>query len=218
MAIPAACIGQFEKRGNRLIGFLKGKVFAQEGSQLLLDVGGVGYEVFATEGDQNRLAPGQEAFLYIFHHRKEDAEQLFGFLDPEGREIFALLNGVSGLGPKTALGILSHINGKALIQAIRGGDLGVLVQVPGVGNKTAQRLIFELQDKMEAFGEVAGEAEAAAVGKRGSGIYADAESALLFLGYSKKEIEDVLRRQMKGSPEADLNNLIRDALKELGKQ
>lgn len=201
-----------------MIGFLKGSIFAQEGSQLLLDVGGVGYEVFVTEGDQQRLMPGQEAFLYIFHHRKEDVEQLFGFLDPAGKEIFSLLNGVSGLGPKTALGILSHIDGKALIQAIRGADLGVLVQVPGVGNKTAQRLIFELQDKLEAFGEPAGESGTVTGSQSVSGIYADAESALLFLGYSKKEIEEVLRRKMKGSPDADLNNLIRDALKELGKQ
>lgn len=198
-----------------MIGFLKGKVFSVEGSSLLLEVNGVGYEVFMAQMDLHSLVPGKEAFIHIHYHQKEDLTVLFGFLQKKSKEVFQTLTSVSGFGPKTALGILSHISEEELIMAIRDGDLGALVRIPGIGNKTAQRLIFELQDKLAAFG-AASQSNPATNTERGS-LYSDAEAALMFLGYNKKEIEDVLRKVMKSKEQPELNDLIRDALKELGK-
>lgn len=200
-----------------MIGFLRGKVFSTGTHSLLLDVNGVGYEVFMTAPALMSLRAGEEAFVYTHYHQKEDLVAIFGFLSMKTKEIFELLTGVSGLGPKTTLGVLSNIGEEDLISAIREGDVSSLVRVPGIGNKTAARIILELQDKvLNLYSSVPAKGGEAGPGTSG-GLLSDAESALMFLGYNKKEIGDVLKKLIKGKKQPDLDALIRDALKELGR-
>ena len=202
-----------------MIGFLRGKVFSTGTHSLLLDVNGVGYEIFMTAPALMSLRAGEDAFVYTHYHQKEDLVALFGFPTLKTKEIFELLTGVSGLGPRTTLGVLSNIGEEDLIAAIREGDVSSLVRVPGIGNKTAARIILELQDKvLTLYGAgtaKGGDAGSDASGR--SGLLGDAESALMFLGYNKKEIGDVLKKLIKGKKQPDLDSLIRDALKELGR-
>ena len=163
------------------------------------------------------LRTGEETFVYTHYHQKEDLVAIFGFLNMKTKEIFELLTGVSGLGPKTTLGVLSNIGEEDLISAIREGDVSSLVRVPGIGNKTAARIILELQDKvLNLYGSVPARDGEAGIDSSG-GLLSDAESALMFLGYNKKEIGDVLKKLIKGKKQPDLDALIRDALKELGR-
>lgn len=200
-----------------MIGFLRGKVFSTGTHSLLLDVNGVGYEVFMTAPALMSLRAGEETFVYTHYHQKEDLVAIFGFLNMKTKEIFELLTGVSGLGPKTTLGVLSNIGEEDLISAIREGDVSSLVRVPGIGNKTAARIILELQDKvLNLYGSVPARDGEAGIDSSG-GLLNDAESALMFLGYNKKEIGDVLKKLIKGKKQPDLDALIRDALKELGR-
>ena len=200
-----------------MIGFLRGKVFSTGTHSLLLDVNGVGYEVFMTVPALMSLRAGEETFVYTHYHQKEDLVAIFGFLNMKTKEIFELLTGVSGLGPKTTLGVLSNIGEEDLISAIREGDVSSLVRVPGIGNKTAARIILELQDKvLNLYGSVPARDGEAGIDSSG-GLLNDAESALMFLGYNKKEIGDVLKKLIKGKKQPDLDALIRDALKELGR-
>lgn len=201
-----------------MIGFLRGRVYSTDGMSLLLDVHGVGYEVFMALPVLQSLSPGDEVFVYTRYIQKEDMVAIFGFLTEKSKEIFEILTGVSGMGPKTALGILSHIAEDDLIEAVREGDLAGLVRIPGIGNKTAQRLIFELQDKLSVYtGAFTGSADQKGAKTPKASVYSDAESALLFLGYGKKEIGEVLTKLVKGKNDVGLDALIRDALKELGR-
>ncbi|MFC2337261.1 MAG: Holliday junction branch migration protein RuvA [Negativicutes bacterium] len=177
-----------------MIGFLRGKVAGLLPEYCLLDVAGVGYRVFISAATRGRLRLGEEATLYTHLAVREDALLLYGFSRQEEYEIFQLLISVSGIGPKVALGALSAISVEALCQALRGQQLSQLTKLPGIGKKTAERLILELKDKVRA-GEdgedSAADTFAAPVGEE---RIAEAMAALTALGYSAAEIEPVLRR------------------------
>ena len=200
-----------------MIGFLRGKIFKINEQNLLLDVGGVGYEVFMATLELDALKESEDLFIYTYHHQKEDMVALFGFRKESTKELFELLTSVSGLGPKTTLGILSHIGEEELISAIVSSDSSTLVKIPGIGNKTAGRIILELQDKLQGIYGISGISNEKDISITDSNILADAESALIFLGYAKKEINDVIRKLIKKNTGYNLDGLIRDALKELGK-
>lgn len=177
-----------------MIGFLRGKVAGLLPEYCLLDVAGVGYRVFISAATRGRLRLGEEATLYTHLAVREDALLLYGFFRQEEYEIFQLLISVSGIGPKVALGALSAISVEALCQALHGQQLSQLTKLPGIGKKTAERLILELKDKVRA-GEdgedSAADTFAAPVGEE---RIAEAMAALTALGYSAAEIEPVLRR------------------------
>lgn len=177
-----------------MIGFLRGKVAGLLPEYCLLDVAGVGYRVFISAATRGRLRLGEEATLYTHLAVREDALLLYGFSRQEEYEIFQLLISVSGIGPKVALGALSAISVEALCQALRGQQLSQLTKLPGIGKKTAERLILELKDKVRA-GEDGEDSTAdtfaAPVGEE---RIAEAMAALTALGYSAAEIEPVLRR------------------------
>lgn len=177
-----------------MIGFLRGKVAGLLPEYCLLDVAGVGYRVFISAATRGQLRLGEEVTLYTHLAVREDALLLYGFSRQEEYEIFQLLISVSGIGPKVALGALSAISVEALCQALRGQQLAQLTKLPGIGKKTAERLILELKDKVRA-GEdgedSAGDTFAAPVGEK---RIAEAMAALTALGYSAAEIEPVLRR------------------------
>lgn len=200
-----------------MIGFLKGYVFKKEVNKLLLDVSGVGYNVFMTEPMLESLLEGSEAFLYIYYQQKEDSVSLFGFLSEDTKSIFEMLIDLNGVGPKLALAILGHLSDQGLIRAVRRGDLDVLVSTPGVGKKTAQRLILELQDKMSDFDYISREGEEELVAVPSTGLIGDAIEALVFLGYTKNEVEKIVLKLSKRNSEHTVNSLIKEALKELGR-
>jgi holliday junction DNA helicase RuvA len=200
-----------------LIGFLRGKIFKIGDNNLLLDVSGVGYEVFMPGLELSALKENEDLLVYTYHHQKEDMVALFGFRKEKTKRLFEQLTSVSGLGPKTTLGILSHINEEDLISAIVSGDISTLVKIPGIGNKTAGRVVLELQDKLESIYGNLGQSKDEVSGLNETGVVADAESALTFLGYGKKEISEAIRKLVKKNKDYTLDGLIRDALKELGK-
>lgn len=198
-----------------MIGFLRGKVAHLLPDYCLLDVGGVGYRVFIAAATRSRLKIGEEATLFTHLSVREDAMTLYGFYSQEEYNVFEQLISVSGIGPKVALGILSAITVDKLCAAIHGQQLTVLTKLPGIGKKSAQRLILELKDKLAAGSteELSFEIEGAPA--ISDDTISEATAALVSLGYSQAEIDPVLRRAKEGMDSAAL---IRFALNEFGKK
>jgi len=207
-----------------MIGSLRGQVSAADGERLLLDVGGVGYEVAVSARTRERLPrPGDEAFLLIHTSVREDAITLYGFHDQAEKALFLLLTGVSGVGPKLALTILSGLSAEELCRAIAARDLARLTTISGVGKKTAQRLCMELADKVGGLeidlggGEGGGSPDVVPV-QEGMAMD-DAASALVNLGYPAAVAWQALRKVQQQDPEAAANmevgELIRQALRQL---
>ena len=198
-----------------MIGFLRGKVAHLLPDYCLLDVGGVGYRVFIAAATRSRLQIGEEATLFTHLSVREDAMTLYGFYSQEEYNVFEQLISVSGIGPKVALGILSAITVDKLCAAIHGQQLTVLTKLPGIGKKSAQRLILELKDKLAAGSteELSFEIEGAPA--ISDDTISEATAALVSLGYSQAEIDPVLRRAKEGMDSAAL---IRFALNEFGKK
>ena len=176
-----------------MIGFLRGKVANLSPESCFLDVQGVGYRVFVSAATQRRLRLGEEALLYTHLSVREDALLLYGFFQQEEYDIFQMLLSVSGIGPKVALGILSAIGVEDLCRALRAQQTSVLTKLPGIGKKTAERMILELKDKVrrEDVGSEAAEEPLPPIGETRT---EEAMAAILTLGYSAAEIEPVLRR------------------------
>jgi Holliday junction DNA helicase RuvA len=177
-----------------MIGRLTGKILARAPGHVLLDVSGVGYDVRIPLSTFYALSKGEGsvASLHVHTHVREDALQLYGFASRDERSVFALLIGISGVGPKMALAILSGIGVEELRESVRHQDRHRLQKIPGVGKKTAERLLLELRDKM---GVESGRPEhGRPTGEGGdgesAGLRPDAISALVNLGYSR----DVARR------------------------
>ncbi len=183
-----------------MIGLLRGRLLDKRPNQVILDVGGVGYLVavplstFAALGDLHA-----EVTLLIYTHVREDALALYGFLSAREKHLFELLLGASGVGPTLALRILSGMNVEELIPAIRSGDIARLTKIPGVGRKTAERMVVELKDKLES---VAVESEKPAPSSP-AGVEADVKSALLNLGYDERSADTALAT---AKPEAGTSN------------
>jgi holliday junction DNA helicase RuvA len=194
-----------------MIGFLRGKLIAKQPPQLVLDVGGVGYELDAPMSTFYSLpAVGNDLSLFTHLVVREDAHILFGFGTDRERRMFRELLKVSGVGPKLALGLLSGINIDSFLICIEAGDVDTLVKIPGVGRKTAERLIVEMRDRAKAFGELS-----FAVGTAGNsganGAQAEAFSALVALGYKPVEVTKLLKSV---DPSATTpEEMIRQALK-----
>ena len=183
-----------------MIGFLRGQVAALKTDYCLLDVNGVGYRVFVAGSTRNKLRLKEEAQLFTYMNVYQDGITLYGFASEEEYDIFQLLIGVSGIGPKVALGILSAITVESLCKAIQNKQATVLTKLPGIGKKSAERLILELKDKV---------AFAAA-----DDVMSEAQAALAALGYSQAEIAPVLKKATKCKTTEDVIKL---ALKQLNK-
>jgi Holliday junction DNA helicase RuvA len=195
-----------------MIGFLRGKLVAKQPPQLVLDVQGVGYELDAPMSTFYTLpVVGSELSLFTHLVVREDAHMLFGFGSERERRMFRELLKVSGVGPKLALGLLSGINIDSFWVCIEAGDVDTLVKVPGVGRKTAERLIVEMRDRAKAFGEVSFTVSGTAEPVGAGGAQAEAFSALVALGYKPAEVTRLLK-----SADASITtteDLIRHALK-----
>jgi Holliday junction DNA helicase RuvA len=196
-----------------MIGFLRGALLQKNPQEVLLDVGGVGYRVlvpistFCRLGDQ-----GGQAQLLIHTHVREDQFALYGFATSTELELFEKLISVSGVGPKVAIGVLSGIEADDLIHAIRANDVARLTRVPGIGKKTAERLILELKDKIASLHTATSES-APPSPKRN-----DLLSALANLGYSSAEAERAATEALRLQPDAPLGDLLREALRAISRR
>jgi Holliday junction DNA helicase RuvA len=196
-----------------MIGFLRGKLVLKQPPQLVMDVGGIGYELDAPMSTFYNLPPvGTELSLFTHLVVREDAHILFGFGSDRERRMFRELLKVSGVGPKLALGLLSGISVDSFLLCIEAGDADTLVKIPGVGRKTAERLIVEMRDRAKAFGEISFAVANGVVGQVSiGGAQAEAFSALVALGYKPVEITRLLKSVDASATTTE--DLIRHALK-----
>jgi len=171
-----------------VIGRIKGVLLEKQAPELLIDVQGVGYEVLVSLTSFFDLpALGETVTLHTHFVVREDAQQLYGFADTRERELFRTLIKVSGVGPKMALGILSGMTATEFVHAVRSNDAATLVKLPGVGKKTAERLIVEMRDRLEQFGATGGLDLSSPSANKQPGTVKEAESALIALGYKPQE-------------------------------
>ena len=200
-----------------MIGYLSGKVLRLENDTCLLDVNGVGYRLVVPGNLLSALRQGQECAFYTHLQVREDALVLFGFAETAEYELFLQLLGVSGIGPKAAVAILSALRPAALRQAIVLRDWKTITQVPGIGKKTAERMLLELSDKM-SLGEQEGVTGAALTvpGNDTPSALTEAGQALESLGYDWREIKPVL--DLLPADEKQVSVLVRLALKELSRR
>jgi Holliday junction DNA helicase RuvA len=196
-----------------MIGFLRGTLLHKSPQELVLDVGGVGYRVLVPVSTFCRLGDqGAPAQLLIHTHVREDQLLLYGFATTAEIELFEKLIAVGGVGPKVALGVLSGIETDDLVNAIRANDLARLTRVPGVGKKTAERLVLELKDKLAHFKTESVEPRIESP-KR-----SDLLSALANLGYSASEAERAASEVLKAHPDGPLGDLLREALRVISRR
>ena len=186
-----------------MIGSIRGKIILKKEKFLIIETGGVGYKINISSDTLSKTKKLEEGvFLFIHTHVREDALDLYGFLNYQELEFFEMLIGVSGIGPKGALAILGIATIETLKRAIGTGDTSYLTKISGIGKKTAEKIVIELRDKM-------GEAE------KGSSMQGELDvlEALKTLGYSQNEAREALK---KVSPDSNTNAKIREALKILG--
>ncbi|MCU4415117.1 Holliday junction branch migration protein RuvA [Acinetobacter sp. WU_MDCI_Axc73] len=201
-----------------MIGCLIGEVFALEAPTVLLNVNGVGYEIDTPLSTFCQLQKGQKVILWTHLVVREDAQQLYGFLEAQEKTIFRTLLKVNGVGPKMALGILSTLSVELLIQTIEHDDINTLVKVPGVGKKTAERLMIELRDRFKALanqGNATSNNSISQIQFISNSPVAEAEAALQSLGYKPIEAQKAVAAVKADYTEAA--DLIRAALKSMMK-
>jgi Holliday junction DNA helicase RuvA len=196
-----------------MIAHVRGKLLAKHPNQAIVEVGGVGYDVTITVPTFSDLPSlGAEVALHIHTHVREDLIALYGFFRPAEKKLFEKLITVSGIGPKLAITILSGMAADEMIGAIRGNDLARLTRIPGIGKKTAERMVLELRDKLPAEGS----GEMAAVPSR-SAVEEDVVSALVNLGYQRPATEKAVAASMKSSKGESFETMFREALSALSK-
>jgi Holliday junction DNA helicase RuvA len=193
-----------------MIAHLRGRLLSKHPNQAIVEAGGVGYDVTITVPTFSDLpASGSEVALFIHTHVREDALSLFGFLRAAEKQLFEKLLQVSGIGPKLAITILSGMAATEMVGAIRSGDVARLTRIPGIGKKTAERMILELRDKLEAFGE-------APAPRLATPVEDDVLSALMNLGYQRAAAERALAAVGNGKS-GSFEVLFRETLSALSK-
>jgi Holliday junction DNA helicase RuvA len=193
-----------------MIGQLRGRLAEKRPNQIIVDVGGVGYLVqvpFSTFAALGELHT--EVSLLIHTHVREDALVLYGFVSAREKHFFELLLSASGVGPSLAVKILSGMSVEELVPAIRGSDLGRLTKIPGVGRKTAERMVVELKDKLDA---VSVESVERPAPSSPAGVEADVVSALVNLGYDARVAEQAAEAARRDAGAANFEKLLRAAL------
>jgi Holliday junction DNA helicase RuvA len=197
-----------------MISFLRGRVLEKQPNRVTVDVGGVGYEVhvplstFYNVGDL-----GSDVALRVHLHVREDALQLYGFLTELERQLFERLIGISGIGPKLAIAMLSGMEPRELLAAVQRADVARLVGVPGIGKKTAERIVLELKDRLRELAAPVPETDV--VTSSADQIRSDLLSALLNLGYHRQQAERAVEAAVKAHPDATFEHAVRAALREL---
>jgi Holliday junction DNA helicase RuvA len=193
-----------------MIAHLRGKLIARHPNQAIVETAGVGYDITISVPTFSDLPPlGGEVALFIHTHVREDQLALYGFLRAEEKQLFEKLITVSGIGPKLAITILSGMAASELGNAIRGNDVARLTKIPGIGRKTAERLVLELRDKLPTTGQ-----KVAAVAPAYSAVQEDVLSALVNLGYQRTAAEKALESVAK---DGSFDAMFRGALAAMNK-
>ena len=194
-----------------MIARLSGTVLEKHPMRVVLDVAGVGYDVHVPLSSFGAIGePGSTLTLRVHTHVREDALMLYGFASALEQRVFEHLIGVSGIGPRLALGVLSGLAPNELVQSIAGGDVARLTTIPGIGRKTAERIVLELKEKLGAVAST--DPTLAPVGPR-----EDLLSALLNLGYHRPSAEKAVDHVLRDKPGADFETALRAALKVLSR-
>ncbi len=203
-----------------MIAYLRGKLLSKKANKVIVDVTGVGYEVCIPVSTFYELGEiGSEVSLHVHTHVREDISALYGFRTENEKGLFEKFLTVSGVGPKMAVAILSGLEMDELIPALRHGNLALLTHIPGVGKKTAERLVLELREKLDDMAVSADEktpARAPASGR--TGVEEDVFSALVNLGYARPAAEAAVREVLNENPGADFDALLRASLRMLARK
>ena len=198
-----------------MIGSLRGSVLERNSdSEALLEVGGVGYLVTVTPRTLAELEPGATVFLHVHHHIREDAQTLYGFMRREERTTFQILVATHGVGPALAMAILGTHTPNALVDIVASSDVASLTLVPGVGKKTAERLLIELKSRLNL--PILDPIGTGASNGNGGSALGDVREALYGLGYAPEEVRDTLREMTASATGADAATMLREALQLLG--
>ncbi len=220
---PCAECNNLSLAGNRiekekgLIARITGKLIHKLPNAIIVDVNGVGYELTVPLSTFYVLGEvGTVVGLNVHTHVREDALSLFGFNTDQEKRLFLMLIGVSGIGPRLAVTILSGLGTEELIQAIRLGDLPRLVAIPGVGKKTAERMVVELKDKVSSLAQAAPQTTAG-LAQSGAAMIDDVVSALVNLGYLKAASEKAVGSIVRDNPDADFTTTLKLSLRILSK-
>jgi Holliday junction DNA helicase RuvA len=194
-----------------MIAFLRGRLFSKTPNQAIVECGGVGYDATISVATFTSLPPeGAEARLHIYTHVREDQIALFGFAEPQEKRMFEKLLTISGIGPKLAITVLSGIDTGRLVNAIRAGDHATLTRIPGIGKKTAERVVLELKDKLDDMAVATAPAAASTYGQAGD----DALSAMVNLGYARPVAQRAIETALAKDPAvgSDFEVLFRAAM------
>jgi Holliday junction DNA helicase RuvA len=194
-----------------MIAFLRGVVLEKTPDRLLIDVHGVGYELRVPLSTFYQVEPGVEVSLRVHTHVREDALQLFGFLTLLEQQLFEELIEVSGIGPKLAVAVLSGIEAPDLLAAVLRADVGRLTRVPGIGKKTAERMVLELKDRLARLPAADPQSSSCTSNQ----LRDDLVSALVNLGYHRTTADKALDAALVAAPDAPFEQALRAALREL---
>jgi Holliday junction DNA helicase RuvA len=198
-----------------MIAFLRGRILEKQPNRVIVDVNGVGYEVviplstYYDVGDE-----GHEVALRVHTHVREDALQLYGFITDFERQVFERLIAISGIGPKLALAVLSGVDSRDLVIAVQRGDVARLTGIPGIGKKTAERIVLELRDRLAQLA-VPDAAASGAATVEGERLRADLLSALQNLGYHRPQADKAVDSILTTVPEPTFEQALKSALREL---
>jgi len=198
-----------------MIAFLRGRILDKQPNRLIVDVQGVGYDVtvplstFYDVGDE-----GAEVALRVHTHVREDALQLYGFLTDFERQVFERLISISGIGPKLAVAVLSGVDSRDLVAAVQRGDVARLTAIPGIGKKTAERIVLELRDRLAQLA-TAVPADVAPVSSSADRMRADLLSALQNLGYHRAQADKAVDKILASTSEPPFEQALKGALREL---
>jgi Holliday junction DNA helicase RuvA len=198
-----------------MIAFLRGRVLDKQPTRVVVDVQGVGYDVYVPLSTYYSIGEeGSEVALRVYTHVREDALQLYGFITDLERQLFERLIAISGIGPKLAVAVLSGVDPADLVSAVQRGDVARLTAIPGVGKKTAERIVLELRDKLAqvAMPAAAGSGGAVTTGER---LRGDLVSALQNLGYHRPQAEKAVESILTTTPDTTFEQALRAALREL---
>ena len=199
-----------------MIAYLRGRISEKQPNRVIVDVNGVGYDVSVPLSTFYGLGePGSNVALRIHTHVREDALALYGFATPLEQDLFERLIGVSGIGPRLALAVLSGIEPAELMRAIERGDVARLTSIPGVGKKTSERIVLELKDRLPAARAIAAADGAAAT--ESASLRDDVLSALLNLGYHRPLAEKAVTSALRTAPDESFERILKQALRELAR-
>jgi Holliday junction DNA helicase RuvA len=194
-----------------MIAFLRGRLLVKTPNRAIVECGGVGYDATISVATFTSLpAEGAEARLHIYTHVREDQIALFGFAEPQEKKLFEKLLTISGIGPKLAITVLSGIDTDRLVTAIRAGDHATLTRIPGIGKKTAERVVLELKDKLDDMAVASAPAGTATTNLGAAGD--DALSAMMNLGFARPAAQKAVETALAKQPGADFEALFRAAM------